>query len=440
MTGSSRSLPRLILTGSCGRGKSTIVEKAAGKEGLASATNSSHTRCSREFPSQCLRFVVVDTPGSTARGNFEARAKNSMHIATAFCDKAFNSVVIVVAAEHRFENTIQEVEDSVAIFRNHIPNQNICICVTHMDRVSAEHGWTKSAFLKALTEDIGLMPCIFCGLTTPNEDLCEDLLKLACNSAPLVVKPSSDKFLDLFGHHLGKCKVKLLNSMEKHVGLFEDVISQFLKLFNQVEANLKPEAVFAFQSFAKQHMDECQTNFMAENNLADEIRLDNDRHEAMSHVIALRYKLRPILISVFKLAYMLQKQADTEFRKCPHCGLVWTRISGCPDTRCGNVDWGNDDTTPFATFRFWVDGQNKLYMKNAGRRVVPLQNRGSTRNGIGCGAPLNWDIMPLVTSAELSSLREFKVEDVPFLQDKHQKDWQNCFGELWNLVALERHP
>ena len=89
-----------------------------------------------------------------------------------------------------------------------------------------------------------------------------------------------------------------------------------------------------------------------------------------------------------------------EVRRCPHCGLVWTKIEGCNgNTICGERPTsGNDARNPsfleMATFGFdFRNGPLRIW-KSGSRQAQRIQS-GSGRR-VGCGRTINWSNMASV--------------------------------------------
>ena len=60
------TVPYVVLVGDVGSGKSTIMEKVCGRQGLSSSSNESFTKKSDLSASNDGLLVVADTPGSNA--------------------------------------------------------------------------------------------------------------------------------------------------------------------------------------------------------------------------------------------------------------------------------------------------------------------------------------------------------------------------------------
>jgi len=150
--------------------------------------------------------------------------------------------------------------------------------------------------------------CIFSGLTTPSETLCDQFFDLAPSIKPFSMRIDCEKFLDLFGDRLGRCDLRSLCRLNRHVENFKSLTDQVLQVFADVPEHLQPQAAFNCLDVVKNYMNDCEKEFLAQNDLEYAISVDNDGAKAMSHSIAFRAKLRPHLIRIYKTAYEYQKQ------------------------------------------------------------------------------------------------------------------------------------
>ena len=78
---SSRNAPYVVLTGNCGVGKSTIVEKLTGIVGRSASAALSFTKASEFFWVPDKSLIIADTPGSNPLTD---KLEHNLQIAQAF--------------------------------------------------------------------------------------------------------------------------------------------------------------------------------------------------------------------------------------------------------------------------------------------------------------------------------------------------------------------
>ena len=66
---SSAGVPRVVMIGPCGHGKSRLVQKIAGVGSLDSTASTSATAHSSSYLSACGSLEVIDTPGTDSLGD-----------------------------------------------------------------------------------------------------------------------------------------------------------------------------------------------------------------------------------------------------------------------------------------------------------------------------------------------------------------------------------
>ena len=135
-----------------------------------------------------------------------------------------------------------------------------------------------------------------------------------------------------------------------------------------------------------------------------------------------------------KIGYDNNKNCS-EFRRCPHCGLIWMQTQGCNDVFCGERN-GTKDIIRGIYKNYIVKYENKKIIINHeeinnenkfrgnGPRIIgglkeeeEEKNISLRKNGkqeikaLGCGAALKWDEMEDMTKFVLDSLKEKPVSD-----------------------------
>ncbi|CAB3991710.1 Hypothetical predicted protein [Paramuricea clavata] len=126
---------------------------------------------------------------------------------------------------------------------------------------------------------------------------------------------------------------------------------------------------------------------------------DGAANEA-GHVANMVNQLRVVLYDIRTECTGFQNEHGvSELRKCPHCGLIWTRVEGCDgSTECGRQpssvnDIRDSSFAVLATFAFsWVG--NKLNIAKSGDKSVKSEK--STKPNKGCGKSITWREMPPV--------------------------------------------
>ena len=130
----SVGVPRVVVAGPCGHGKSLLVQKIAAEENLDSEACTSVTAFSTPYLSACGRLEIIDTPGQDADADtVDDRIQISMQLAAAISSGSVSLILFVVRAETRIPCVVAKVQDFLNQFIDF--EANLAICMTHMDKV-----------------------------------------------------------------------------------------------------------------------------------------------------------------------------------------------------------------------------------------------------------------------------------------------------------------
>jgi hypothetical protein len=157
------------------------------------------------------------------------------------------------------------------------------------------------------------------------------------------------------------------------------------------------DLVFEFQAYMTEEIVEAQKRMSDVNNFTFDG--DGAANEA-GHVANMVNQLRAVLYDIRTECTGFQSaHGVSELRKCPHCGLIWTRVEGCDGvTQCGRMPTSVNDIrdstfSVLATFTFrWVG--SKLNITKSGDKSV--KSKKSTKPSKGCGKSITWTAMPPV--------------------------------------------
>merc|ERR1712130_483711 len=117
-------------------------------------------------------------------------------------------------------------------------------------------------------------------------------------------------------------------------------------------------------------------------------------------------------------------------RKCPWCGLVWTKVAGCDgETVCGRRVNMNESRGEYATFSFTFRPFSVKKLSKTKKVADKSQREGTA----GCGKKIVWkEMAPVELPKEFENVSDIiSVSDVAVLpKDQGIKDeWQKKFEE-----------
>ncbi|XP_068698377.1 uncharacterized protein [Montipora foliosa] len=398
--------PYVVLLGDVGTGKSTLVEKLTGEKGRSSDTVESFTSTYNVFWVLDGSFLVADTPGSNALKN---KFDHNVDIAGALNFKPVSRIFIVVKAETRIDNVVDNSRKYADRFID-LPMDVVGVLVTHMDMVD----WTEKDFTPRIKDELGIDSVVFSWVTTDHDTLKKNILKTCNKHYNLTV--NDDNFFKLFKIHNNHRKI--LKSTSDEVKKFSEKKRAFDEERRNFSEKDSVDLAFEFQAYMTHEIVEAQKRMSETNNFTFEG--DGAANEA-GHVANMVNQLRVVLhdIRTECLGYQ-SEHGVSELRKCPHCGLIWTKVEGCEgDTTCGNRpknvnDFRDPAYAELGTFSFrWLDN-GRLRITKVSNKTVKSER--SSQLHLGCGKSVNWKEMATVAvPSEFSETVKVGTSDIKSL-------------------------
>ena len=419
--------PYIVFIGDVGAGKSTLVEKICDETGRSSNSDESFTRSCEVIESYDRSLEIGDTPGSNPMSD---AFQHNLNIAHALNYKPVSCVLIVAKADLRRDNTISRVREYAESFiPESLPEELIGVCITHMDTVN----WTKSDLMPNLQE-LGISTAIFAGKHTPREELVRSLLNECRTKRPVALNIDGEKFLTIF--KISNNNIKILRQVRKEVGRFNKMKEDFYQQRGTyVDTNDQMNMTFEFQTFMYDEILEAQKRLSDDNNFTYVGDARTVASEA-GHYANMTNQLRAVLRDIRIDASRYHRDVETDFRKCPYCPAVWTKIEGCDgDTTCGNrPSVKYDDWSGYMSiFRFfWDTTTEKLRIQKSNKQTIAKNNSASAQsncNGAGCGRTINWSKMAPVSAPSEFSDSFASTKDLGAIPASRRTDWNSAFND-----------
>ena len=403
----SEKAPYVVLLGDVGTGKSTLVEKLTGIKGRSSDANESFTQTFKPFRVPDGSLVVADTPGGNA---LKDKLDHNLEIARALNFNPVSRIFIVVKAETRIDSVVDNARKYADRFLQ-LPMDVVGVLVTHMDMID----WTEKEFIPRIEDELGIDTVVFSWITTNHETLKKNIINTCDEEHNLTV--DDENFLELF--KIPSNHRKILKSTSDEVKKFSDKKRAFDEERKAFSGKHLIDLVFEFQAYMTDEIVEAQKRMSKTNNFTFEG--DVAAIEA-GHVANMVNQLRMVLYDIRTECLGYQSEHGvSEFRKCPHCGTIWTKSEGCEgNTTCGNrLDNVNDFRDPaYAelgtfSFRWLVDG--RLRITKISPKTVK-SDRGA-KPQFGCGKSINWKEMATVeVPSEFNETVKVGTSDINTLQ------------------------
>ena len=410
--------PYVVLLGDVGTGKSTLVEKLTEREGRSSNANESFTKATDVFWVPDYSLIIADTPGSNA---LKEKLEHNVHIAAALNFRPVSRILIVVKAETRIDSVIDNVRKYADRFLE-LPMDVVGVLVTHMDAVD----WREKDFTPLIDKELGIDTVVFSWITTDHQTLKQSILKTCTKTHKLTV--NDENFFKLFKIHNNHRKILQCTSDE--VEKFEDKKKAFDEARKAFSGKDLIDLAFEFQAYMTDEIVEAQKRLSEKKDFTF-----GGANEA-GHVANMVNQLRMVLYDIRTECLGYQSEHGvSELRKCPHCGLIWTKVEGCEgDTTCGNRpnavnDFRDPSYAELGTFSFKWLPTGSLNIIKIGKKNV--QSKKSESAHYGCGKSINWKQMATVeVPPEFSQTVKVGTSDIKTLPPTAKNFRQKLSGML----------
>ena len=432
--GNFRKPPYVVLLGDVGTGKSTLVEKLTKGEGRSSDANESFTKATEVFWVPDGSLIVADTPGSNA---LKDKLEHNVHIAAAINFRLVSRIFIVVKAETRIDTVVDNVRKYADRFLE-LPMDVVGVIVTHMDMVT----WGEKDFTKRIEDELGVDTIVFALITTNHQTLKKSILKNCTETYKLTV--NDENFFKLFKIHSNHRKILQFTSDE--VKMFSDKKMAFDEARKAFHGKDLVDLVFEFHAYMTDEIFEAQKRMSERNNFT--FYGDGAANEA-GHVANMVNQLRMVVYDIRTecLSYH-SEHGVSELRKCPHCGLIWTKVEGCEgETTCGNRpsavnDFRDPSFAELGTFLFQWLGDGLFQITKIGQKNVKSEKRSTVH--YGCGKSVTWKEMATVeVPSEFSETVRVATSDIKILPPTAENFRQELSGkidEVGRNLKLDEQP
>ena len=298
------------------------------------------------------------------------------------------------------------------------------------------------SYRRSLEQQTGLTKVVFSQPTKTSQALEDDILRVCC-TPPIRISIDSDNFLRFF--RIEDQVLKIMHAINDEVERFKKIIRKFFEvnpMFRQAQVDLDKverqsiDMLFEFNAWMTEEITHAQKRVSKINNFT--FTGEGMLNEA-GHIANLTNQLKIVLLDVRMTCLQYTKQGIDQMRKCPHCGLVWTKVVGCEgETTCGNlvgqVDVRGANNGIMATFTFsWDDAKELLKITRSGERRA-LKFELGNRRALGCGKSITWSAMQEVSvPSEFCATQTAQVDDVATLP----KQLAPTFERKWNEAQAQ---
>ena len=402
----------IILLGSVGCGKTTLINKLSKSDGFS---------CTRDvqYCSTSDGSIIIDFPGLNAAEEIVKHLKIQISTLSVIPAKM---ICLVTKLTTRYDDIVKDLHQMVRIFESN--RDNLAVIVTFCKDLTLQQ---EAEIQKIIEKKMKINPqnIIFSSNKMSSEMLLDkinnikskmtniekiefndiDLLNIVGNDGDINVIEDRDKFLDEFKNSLEKFKEKFNKA--------EDNSLKFALYFAFVD--YKEELLERFSEIVQKKVEDTDTAI---------VEIVSFKNEIFSDFNGFTKLVQSALKA--ETANFDNREHNNRYKKCPHCGTIWFKVKGCNSMNCGRRTKLRDIfsgrfknyVVKFIQGSFKIDTLSNVSDTNAGednefeglteeeKRMNMNRNGKSLIQPQGCGRKLDWTQMEDVTEEVNKRLTE----------------------------------
>jgi len=415
-----RSTNNIILFGSVGAGKTSLINKICGVDLI---TKSGGFSCTRDV--QYARDpdgnIIIDFPGLNAAEEIVKHLKIQKSCLSSIPAKM---ICLVIKFSVRYDDIIKSALQMVKIFYEN--RENVLVIITNSEDVTfTQMAEIEAALAKKCKIDTKMI--IFTSKNMSSEEVRKKINEKKKNLTNIEKIQIKDRnLLNTVGTD---GDIDVIEEREEFLNDFKDSLQKFKNEYNKASCNslrfalyhsfvaYKEDLIERFSEIVKNKVTDTDTAIVEIITFNNEIFVEFD---SFTKIVLASLKV--------EVANFDNNQSDnTRYKKCPHCGTIWFKIKGCNSMPCGrrtklrDVFFGRfkNYIVKFAKGIFNITtvkddsntntGQDKEFIGLTPEEEQMNKTRGITESKIiprGCGNQLNWSTMEDVTDMVNKQIRE----------------------------------
>ena len=402
----------IILFGSVGCGKTTLINKLSKNDGFS---------CTRDvqYCSTSDGSIIIDFPGLNTAEDIVKHLKIQSSTLSVIPAKM---ICLVTKLTTRYDDIVKDLQQMVRIFESN--RDNLAFIVTFCEDLTLQQ---EAEIQKIIEKKMKINPqnIIFSSNKMSSEMLLDKINNI--KSKMTNIEKIEIKDIDLLNIVGNDGNINVIEERDKFLDEFKNSLEKFKEKFNKAEDNsLKFALYFAFVDYKEELLERFSEIVQ---------KKVEDTDTAIVEIVSFKNEIFSDFNGFTKLvqsnlkaetANFDNKEENNRYKKCPHCGTIWFKVKGCNSMNCGRRTKLRDIfsgrfknyVVKFIQGSFKIDTLSNVSDTNVGedtefeglteeeKRMNMNRNGKSLIQPQGCGRNLDWTQMEDVTEEVNKRLTE----------------------------------